>query len=124
MASQRRKADVEHFKIEVQRGSGREALAFDIDSLRVHASGPDSPVNLTYEKEWSRMAICRRSVDDPNDVRHFLAFCKSDVYVEEIIAAAGRRWTIEEDFEVTEGELGLDHYKVRSVKGWYCHLQL
>jgi SRSO17 transposase len=77
-----------------------------------------------YEKQWSRMAICRRSVDDPNDVRYFLAFCKSDIYVEEIIAAAGRRWTIEEDFEVTKGELGLDHYEVRSVKGWYRHITL
>ncbi len=38
-----------------------------------------------------------------------------------IIAAAGRRWTIEEDFEVTKGELGLDHYEVRSVRGWYRH---
>jgi SRSO17 transposase len=77
-----------------------------------------------YEKEWSRMAICRRSVDDPSDVRYFLAFCKSDIYAEEIIAAAGRRWTTEEDFEVTKGELGLDHYEVRSVRGWYRHVTL
>ncbi len=77
-----------------------------------------------YEREWSRMAICRRSVDDPSDVRYSLAFCKSDIYVEEIIAAAGRRWTIEEDFEVTTCELGLDYYEIRSVKGWYRHVTL
>jgi SRSO17 transposase len=77
-----------------------------------------------YEKEWSRTAICRRSVDDPQDVRYFLAFCKSDVYAEQIINAAGRRWTIEEDFETTKGELGLDHYEVRSVHGWYRHITL
>lgn len=34
------------------------------------------------------------------------------------------RWTIEEDFEVTKGELGLDHYEVRSVKGLYRHIAL
>lgn len=77
-----------------------------------------------YEKEWARTAICRRSVDDPADVKYFLAFSKSDVYVEDIISAAGRRWTIEEDFEVTKGELGLDQYEVRSVTGWYRHMTL
>lgn len=77
-----------------------------------------------YEKQWTRLALCRRSINNPSDVKYFLAFCKSDIYAEDVIKAAGRRWTIEEDFEITKGELGLDHYEVRSVTGWFRHITL
>ncbi|HET9241279.1 MAG TPA: AsmA-like C-terminal region-containing protein [Oligoflexus sp.] len=40
-------ADVQLFRIEMQRDSGKEVLALDITGLRIHASGPDSPVRLT-----------------------------------------------------------------------------
>lgn len=38
--------------------------------------------------------------------------------------AAGGRWTIEECFERAKGEVGLDHYQVRSWVGWYRHITL
>ena len=34
---------------------------------------------------------------------------------------AGSRWKIEEAFEEAKGEVGLDHYEVRSWVGWYRH---
>ncbi len=37
---------------------------------------------------------------------------------------AGRRWTIESSFEAAKGEVGLDHYEVRSWAGWYRHITL
>src|SRR5262245_22587658 len=40
-----------------------------------------------------------------------------------MVAALGRRWRIEEDFENAK-DLGLDHYEVRCFIGWYRHQTL
>ena len=37
---------------------------------------------------------------------------------------AGQRWAIEACFEAAKGEVGLDHYEVRSWSGWYRHITL
>jgi SRSO17 transposase len=34
------------------------------------------------------------------------------------------RWTVEICFEAAKGEVGLDHYEVRSWTGWYRHITL
>ena len=39
-------------------------------------------------------------------------------------AAIGTRWTVEQCFEEGKGEVGLDHYEVRSWHGWYRHITL
>lgn len=37
---------------------------------------------------------------------------------------AGARWTLEESFQAAKGQVGLDHYQVRSWDGWYRHTTL
>jgi hypothetical protein len=37
---------------------------------------------------------------------------------------AGTRWTIERSFAAATGEVGLDHYEVRSWTGWDRHVTL
>ena len=37
---------------------------------------------------------------------------------------AGTRWTVEESIQCAKGEVGLDHYEVRSFTGWYRHTTL
>lgn len=34
------------------------------------------------------------------------------------------RWTVEESIQTAKGEVGLDHYEVRSWTGWYRHMTL
>ena len=34
------------------------------------------------------------------------------------------RWSIEECFEITKGDCGLDHYEVRGWVGWHRHVTL
>jgi SRSO17 transposase len=41
-----------------------------------------------------------------------------------MVSVAGTRWTIETGFETAKGEVGLDHYEVRSWQGWYRHITL
>jgi len=42
----------------------------------------------------------------------------------QIVRAAGARWTIEDTFKLAKGQVGLDHYEVRSWHGWYRHITL
>jgi len=36
----------------------------------------------------------------------------------------GHRWAIEDSFETTKNELGLDHNETRSWHGWHRHVSL
>lgn len=40
------------------------------------------------------------------------------------VRIAGARWAIEETFQASKGETGLDHYQVRQYAGWYRHITL
>ncbi len=40
------------------------------------------------------------------------------------VRVAGARCTIESSFEMAKGEVGLDHYEVRSWIGWHHHIIL
>jgi len=39
-----------------------------------------------------------------------------------VMWVAGTRWSIAQPFEAAKGEVGLDHYEVRSWTGWYRHI--
>jgi SRSO17 transposase len=41
-----------------------------------------------------------------------------------LVRVAGMRWTVEESIQTGKGEVGLDHYEVRSWTGWYRHMTL
>jgi SRSO17 transposase len=44
--------------------------------------------------------------------------------LQEVVRAVGARWIIEEMFKLAKGQVGLDHYEVRSWQGWYLHITL
>jgi SRSO17 transposase len=41
-----------------------------------------------------------------------------------MVRVAGMRWTVAESIQIAKGEVGLDHYEVRSWTGWYRHITL
>ncbi|MET8336857.1 IS701 family transposase [Streptosporangium canum] len=57
-----------------------------------------------------------------------LAFCRcyalSAMPLLSLVRIAGIRWAIEESFQAAKGQVGLDHYQVRSRIGWYRHITL
>jgi SRSO17 transposase len=73
---------------------------------------------------WERWALARRSLADPDELAYYLAFVPAGTSLDEVVRAAGRRWTIEEAIEQAKGEVGLDQYEVRSWRGWYRHVTL
>jgi hypothetical protein len=50
-------------------------------------------------------------------------FAEPATTLQEMVKAIGKRWHVEEDFEMNK-DMGLDHYEVRSWVGWYRHITL
>lgn len=73
---------------------------------------------------WERWALARRSLADPEERAYYLVFVPAGTSLDELVRAAGRRWTIEEAIEEAKSEVGLDQYEVRSWRGWYRHITL
>jgi SRSO17 transposase len=73
---------------------------------------------------WGRWLLVRRSVSAPTELTAFVVFAPRATTLAEVVQTAGARWTIESSFEAAKGEMGLDHYEVRSWRGWYRHITL
>jgi SRSO17 transposase len=53
---------------------------------------------------------------------YFLTNAPADRPREELARLSGARWPIEVAFAEAKGELGMDHYEVRTWRGWHHHL--
>jgi SRSO17 transposase len=70
--------------------------------------------------------LARRPVgaDPSTPVKHYLSNAPATVALAELAEVGCLRWTIEEDFELAKGEVGLDHYELTRYRGWYHHITL
>lgn len=82
------------------------------------------PLNRPLQEGFARWLLVRRSIDDPDELTAYVVFAPEESTLEELARVAGSRWKIEEAFEEAKGEVGLDHYEVRSWPGWYRHITL
>lgn len=100
-----------------------------------HSAGNGSKGPRTYDwaavrfdeetpQGWEKWLLLRRSLKDIQELAYYRVFAPSNPSIIEIVRVAGCRWTIEECFETGKGEVGLDHYEVRSWTGWYRHITL
>jgi len=72
--------------------------------------------------EWKRVMLVRRSKSDITDLQAYICYAPKDTPDSRLIEVAGTRWTVETCFKESKGEVGLDHYEVRSYDGWYKHI--
>jgi SRSO17 transposase len=92
----------------------------DFDWARVELASPERP-------GWQKWLVVRRSLvagEKPADLAYVLVFAPCGTTLAEMAQAIGTRWTVEQCFEEGKGEVGLDHYEVRSWQGWYRHITL
>jgi SRSO17 transposase len=73
---------------------------------------------------WKRWLLIRRSISDPSELTGYIVFARAQTRLSELVQVAGTRWTVEESIQTAKGEVGLDHYEVRSFAGWYRHMTL
>jgi SRSO17 transposase len=82
------------------------------------------PLADPMQPAWRRWLLVRRSLSDPTALTALVVFAPQATTWVEAVQVAGTRWTIESSFEAAKGDVGLDHYEVRSWTGWYRHITL
>ena len=87
------------------------------DWQRVEASAP-------HQGGWKRWVLIRRRITEPTEVTAYIAYAPATTILTDLVRVASRRWTVEESLQTAKGEVGLDHYEVRSWTGWYRHITL
>lgn len=81
----------------------------------------ESRANLPAAELW---LIIRRNWDDPSIVKYYFSNAPAQTPLNEFVRISGMRWPIETIFEEAKGEVGLDHYEMRSWLGWHHHMLL
>ena len=92
-------------------------IVCDFAFLRV----TESRANLPANKLW---LIIRRNLDDPSVIKYYFSNAPANTPLTEFVRISGMRWPIETIFEEAKGEIGLDHYEMRSWLGWHHHMLL
>jgi len=72
---------------------------------------------------WTRGLLIRRSIAD-GELAFFSTWCPAGTSIARLVKVEGHRWAIEDGFETTKNELGLDHNETRSWHGWHRHVSL
>ncbi len=72
---------------------------------------------------WTRGLLIRRHIAD-GELAFFTTWCPAGTGIDALVHVEGHRWAIEDSFETTKNELGLDHNETRSWHGWHRHVSL
>ena len=87
------------------------------DWLRLPVGDPERP-------GWKRYLLIRRKINQPSKITPYICFAQQGTTLQALVTVAGKRWTVEQCFEIAKQEVGLDEYEVRSYQGWYRHITL
>ena len=106
------------------------STAWDRRSCGEGAQGPRVydwacvPVRPALRAGWVHAVLVRRHPERTDDLAFYLVYAPADTPLDEVVRAAGARWTIEDTFKQAKGQVGLAHYEVRSWRGWHRHITL
>jgi SRSO17 transposase len=89
------------------------AFAFvRVVALRDGLPGPD---------QW---LVLRRSVGEPWHLKTYLSNAPPTTAPATLVRKSGMRWPVEASILECKSEVGMDHYEVRSWRGWHHHLTM
>jgi SRSO17 transposase len=78
-----------------------------------------SAAGLPQKTVW---LLIRRTIGEEPKYSFFISNAASSTRLKTLIWLSGLRWAIEQCFEETKTELGMDHYEVRKFTGWHHHI--
>jgi len=78
-----------------------------------------SAAGLPQKTVW---LLIRRTVEGEPQYSFFISNASTSTRLKEMVWLSGLRWAIEQCFEETKSELGMDHYEVRKFPGWHHHI--
>ncbi|MCL5734645.1 MAG: IS701 family transposase [Actinobacteria bacterium] len=82
------------------------------------------PLRPALRDGWVHGLLLRRHPERTDEIAYYLVYAPTNTPLSQMVRAAGARWTIEDTFKLAKGQVGLDHYEVRSWHGWYHHITL
>jgi len=78
-----------------------------------------SKKGLPHRTVW---LIMKRTISDNPSYSFYISNAPASARLPTFVWLAGMRWPIEQCFEETKSELGLDHYEVRKYAAWRHHV--
>jgi SRSO17 transposase len=78
-----------------------------------------SAAGLPQKTVW---LLIRRTLEGDPQYSFFISNASGSTRLKEMVWLSGMRWAIEQCFEETKTELGMDHYEVRKFPGWHHHM--
>ena len=74
---------------------------------------------LPWKTVW---LVIKRTVEENPRYWYYVSNASTSARLRLFVWLSGVRWAIEQCFEETKGELGMDHYEVRKYPGWHHHI--
>jgi SRSO17 transposase len=90
-------------------------IEYEFTRRRIILSYKDLPQKTVW-------LIIRRTIGDQPVYKYYLSNAATSVRLSLFVWLSGIRWAIEQCFEETKSELGMDHYEVRKYTGWHHHM--
>jgi SRSO17 transposase len=90
-------------------------IVYEFTRRQVTLSGDGLPRQTVW-------LLIRRTLGENSEFSYFISNASSSVRMKTLIWLSGLRWAIEQCFEETKTELGMDHYEVRKYMGWHHHI--
>jgi hypothetical protein len=81
----------------------------------------EARANLPGPEIW---LVIRRNMDDPMEIKFYFSNAPLNTSLIGFVRISDMRWPIENIFEEAKGEVGFDHYEMRSWLGWHHHMLL
>jgi SRSO17 transposase len=78
-----------------------------------------SAAGLPEKTVW---LLIRRTLGEDPQYSYFISNAMSSTRLSMLVWLSGLRWAIEQCFQETKTELGMDHYEVRKFPGWHHHI--
>jgi SRSO17 transposase len=90
-------------------------IGYEFTKRRIILSRNDLPQKTLW-------LIIRRTIGDQPVYKYYLSNAPTSARLSLFVWLSGIRWAIEQCFEETKSELGMDHYEVRKYNGWHHHV--
>jgi SRSO17 transposase len=100
---------------------------------RTVSEGSKGPI--VYEFARRRVTLCRdglpdrtvwlvvkRSLSPTPKYWYYISNAPASAPLSLFVWMSGRRWAIEQCFEESKSEVGMDHYEIRTYEGWHHHM--
>ncbi len=100
---------------------------------RIVSEGTKGPIGYEFTRRQVTLAkeglpwktvwlLIKRTIEDDPRYWYYVSNASTSASLSLFVWLSGVRWTIEQCFEETKGEVGMDHDEVRKYAGWYHHM--